>query len=209
MSQSLAKRPKFCFRKLRHFLRRKMLLPKTTGKSYNPPTNRLFPSSSSSIIPAFLHYAGNKLKLHKKAIFIISICLTFLLLTCDRRTLGKLVDLILGEKTTNSPFVHLKWFGRLGNQLFEYSCAYALARKNGIPLVLWLPPELREDLNNDNVNLNPHGPYTDFALHFFNVSFLPAEEHDKFMRIYENNPRLIYEVTDEDISSGNYPVRIV
>jgi hypothetical protein len=160
----------------------------------------LFPSTIIiiSYILAFFRKAWNRSMLRMKSMFVILIliCLTLLYIVSNVK-----------EQTTNSPFVYLKVFGRLGNQLFEYACAYTLARKLGIPLSVWLPPELVNDLTNNNVNLNPYGPYSHFALHFFNISFLPREEYDQFMWIVGNNSRLVYKVTDEDLSSGTYPVR--
>jgi hypothetical protein len=45
------------------------------------------------------------------------------------------------EKQSNSKlFVWLKPEGGLGNQLFEYACAYSLAKQNGIPLIIEPPP---------------------------------------------------------------------
>jgi hypothetical protein len=50
--------------------------------------------------------------------------------------------------TTTIPLVYLKVFGGLGNQLFEYACAYSLAKKNDWSLHVHIPINTHMDNSN-------------------------------------------------------------
>jgi len=66
----------------------------------------------------------------------------------------------------NEPFVYLKVFDGLGNQMFQFACAFALAKNNSIPLLIYKPRSFTTgDLGVPNSRLK-HG---EFGLHLFQI----------------------------------------
>ncbi|OXA38442.1 hypothetical protein Fcan01_26785 [Folsomia candida] len=90
------------------------------------------------------------------------------------------------------PAILLKTTNGLGNQLFQYACHYALARKHDLPLYIRIPH-----------NQTPHLSVTDrsFALHTLNVPLFSWNTIDS-----SSNLGNITYLSDSDLLSGSYNV---
>lgn len=100
------------------------------------------------------------------------------------------------SQRTSSPAVYLRPTGGLGNQLFQYACAYTIARKNNWPLYVQIPP------NNTQSRFRPQD--RDFTLNYFNISFNPnkSDSDGSLLVIYHN----FFTLDDLTILSETYPV---
>jgi len=102
------------------------------------------------------------------------------------------------------PFVYYRAFGGLGNQLFQYACAYTIAKKNKIPLLVYADPKPGSDVPGFQLN---HG---DFALHLYGIP-LPRYNYEKTGLIDSyienaNNLSLLQSLSDATILSQSYQV---
>jgi hypothetical protein len=115
------------------------------------------------------------------------------------------------KHTTTSPLVYLKVFGGLGNQLFEYACAYSLAKKNDWSLHVHIPINTHIDNSNllrkdwlgsvDKRHYNPGD--RSFALQYFrNIPLKPSP----LLGNYLSSHHQVVQLSDRDILSGKYPV---
>jgi hypothetical protein len=103
------------------------------------------------------------------------------------------------------PFVYLKTFGRLGNQLFQYACAYTIAKKHRMALFLDAP------LNYINVNeprkTKPNPNLGQFVLHELSVPLPSLEESENYRHRINNSAGKITHLVDKAIAAETYPVR--
>jgi hypothetical protein len=113
---------------------------------------------------------------------------------------------------TTIPLVYLKVFGGLGNQLFEYSCAYwSLAKKNDWALHVHIPINTQIDNSNllrkdwlgsvDKRHYNPAD--RSFALQYFSNIHLKLSA---LLDNYLSSHHQVVQSSDRDILYGKYPV---
>jgi hypothetical protein len=112
---------------------------------------------------------------------------------------------------TTIPLVCLKVFGGLGNQLFEYACAYSLAKKNDWALHVHIPINTHIDNSNllrkdwlGSVDKRYYNPGDrSFALQYFrNIPLKPSALLDDSLSSHHQ----VVQLSDRDILSGKYPV---
>jgi hypothetical protein len=103
-------------------------------------------------------------------------------------------------------------FGGLGNQLFEYACAYSLAKKNDLALHVHIPINthidnsnlLRKDWLGSVDKRNYYNPEDrSFALQYFrNIPLRPSALLDNYLSSHHQ----VVQLSDRrDILSGKYP----
>jgi hypothetical protein len=112
---------------------------------------------------------------------------------------------------TTIPLVYLEVFGGLGNQLFQYACAYSLAKKNDWSLHVHIP--INTHIDNSNLLRKDWLGSVDkrfynsgdrsFALQYFsNIPLKPSALLDDSL----SSHHLGVQLSDRDILSGKYPV---
>jgi hypothetical protein len=154
----------------------------------------------------------------KSSLFALMVC-TFLVLSnisglhlYDYRTVTDKVYIKYASSPesptikTAEPFVYLKTFGRLGNQLFQYACAYAIAKKHRMSLFLDAPVNYIN--TNEPRKTKPNTNLGQFVLYELSVPLPSLEESENYRHRINNSVGKITHLVDRTIAAGTYPVRM-